>query len=269
MSLAFDPIAWTLGPYAVRWYALFALVGLSLGLWLAVREARRAELPAEELLRAAVWAIPVGILTARGAYVLNGWEFYFQRPAEIWGVPLHGLSLWGGLAGGGLAAVAVLRGDRQLRARMADAAVPGLAMGILTGRIGQFWDGVGQGLPSDLPWATHYLHQTSSVPDFGVPRHPAQLYDGLSLVAVYLLLRFIVPSGASPGRTFWTFLTLYAGVRIALGAMRLDSPFVLGLQLEQIIAVGVVLLASARALREMRTSPVKQVPATTGPFLSV
>lgn len=217
-----------------------------------------------ELLRAAAWAIPVGILTARAAYVLNSWEFYFQRPGEIWGVPLHGLSLWGGLAGGGIAAAMVLRADLRLRASLADAAVPGLVGGILAGRVGQFWDGVGQGLPSDLPWATQYLHRASSVPDFGVARHPAQLYDALSLLAVYAMVRLIVPSGATPGRRFWSFITLYATVRIALGTIRLDPPFLLGLQVEQLIALGVVFLASARSLRGLRRSPAQHLPAPRG-----
>ncbi|MBF0843464.1 prolipoprotein diacylglyceryl transferase, partial [Streptococcus danieliae] len=36
-----NPIAFELGPFAVRWYALFIVSGLVLAVWLSMREAKR------------------------------------------------------------------------------------------------------------------------------------------------------------------------------------------------------------------------------------
>jgi phosphatidylglycerol:prolipoprotein diacylglycerol transferase len=122
---------------------------------------------------------------------------------------------------------------------MLDASVPNVALGIAVGRIGAFLDGHGQGLPSDLPWATHYSNALAAAPDFGVPRHPAQLYDALIAVLLFAVLRAL-PARLPAGTRLAAFLVLYGVGRLMLGLVRLDASFLFGLQIEQLLALGAI-----------------------------
>ena len=253
MVIGVDPIIVSLGPVAIRWFGVLALLGLGVGLGLTLRAARAIGIPGERVLDAAAWSIPVGVLSARAAHVMGAWEYYFTRPAEIWQITLGGLSLWGGLVGGSVAAAIALRRDPLSRARIADAASPGLALGIAIGQVGRFLNGDGQGLPTNLPWGTRYTHELSAVPDFGVPRHPAQVYDGIVALLVFaLLLR--LPRTGPIGVRFWTFLALYGGARVALGGVRLEPAFLFGLQEEQLIALFAAIFAVVQVLRAWRAA---------------
>jgi phosphatidylglycerol:prolipoprotein diacylglycerol transferase len=253
MVIDVDPIVISLGPLAIRWFGVLALLGLGVGSGLTLGVARASGIPNERVLDAAAWSIPVGVLSARALHVLSAWEYYFTKPAEIWQVTLGGLSLWGGLVGGSIAAALALRRDPLVRARIADAAAPGLALGIAIGQVGSFLNGDGQGVPADLPWGTRYTHELSAVPDFGVLRHPTQVYDGIVALLLFALL-VLLPRTALPGLRFWTFLALYGGARVALGAVRLEPAFLFGLQLDQLVALLAVIFAVMQALGARRVA---------------
>jgi phosphatidylglycerol:prolipoprotein diacylglycerol transferase len=249
--LPLDPLLLSLGPLTIRWGNLLALVGLGLGIWLTLREARALGVARRPMLDALAWAVPVGVLTGRLAHVLEWWDYYLTRPADIWKFSPDGLSLWGGLLGGGLVALAVLGRRRSgRRARSLDAAAPGVALGIAVGRLGMFLDGAGQGLPTGVVWATRYTSPLAATPDFGVPRHPAQVYDGLVVLALFGLM-WVLRARLADGWRAWLFVVGYAAARVVLGALRLDPPFVFGLQVEQLIALGCLLVAFVSGARRL------------------
>src|SRR2546423_1381511 len=57
-------IALHLGPLEIRWYGILTAASIALGLWLADRQARAENLPAEEISRCAWWAVAPGYATA-------------------------------------------------------------------------------------------------------------------------------------------------------------------------------------------------------------
>jgi phosphatidylglycerol:prolipoprotein diacylglycerol transferase len=237
--IALNPIVVQLGPMAVRWFGLLALLGLGLAVWLSLRDLRRLGLGRELALDALAWALPAGLVTAHVVHVLGWWDYYLTNAQPIWQLNLDSLSLWGGLVGGGLVALARLGRDPARRRRIVDVIAPNAALGIAIGRLGEFLDGHGQGLPSDLPWATQYANHLAASPDFGVARHPAQLYDALVALLLFAILSR-APRRLAAGSRLAGFLVLYGGARLVLGAVRLDAAFLFGLQIEQILAVGAV-----------------------------
>ncbi|HEX8969337.1 MAG TPA: prolipoprotein diacylglyceryl transferase family protein, partial [Chloroflexota bacterium] len=162
MIISLDPIALDFGPLAVRWYGLLALGGLGLAIWLSLRELKRQRLSRNLALDALAWGLPAGLIMARLVYVLGGWDYFLTNLSGLWQLNIDGLSLWGGLLGGILVAAARLRGDPGARRRILDAVAPNAALGIAVGRLGAFVDGHGQGLPSDLPWATQYTNRLAT-----------------------------------------------------------------------------------------------------------
>jgi phosphatidylglycerol---prolipoprotein diacylglyceryl transferase len=267
VNIALDPVLVMAGPLVVRWGNLLALVGLGLGVWLTLREARALGIGRRPILDALAWAIPVGVLTARVVHLLGWWDYYFTRPADIWRLSPDGLSLWGGLVGGGLMAAASLRFRPGRRARILDAAAPAVALGIALGRLGMFLDGAGQGLPSDLPWATRYTSPFSASPDFGVPRHPAQLYDAFIALGMFCVL-LLARRRLADGSRFWLFVVVYGTARVVLGGVRLDPPFLFGLQIEQLIAIGCVALGLVRVLGLLRRHVASSLELERGDSLA-
>jgi phosphatidylglycerol---prolipoprotein diacylglyceryl transferase len=267
--IALDPVLLSVGPLAVRWFGLLALIGLGVAVWRSTRQLTARRLPARLALDALAWGLPAGLLVARLVHVLGWWDYYLTHGAELWQLNLDGLSLWGGLVGGSVLAAARLR--RQSRPlpgrRMFDVVAPNIALGIGIGRLGEFLDGHGQGVPTDLPWATHYLNRLAATPDFGVPRQPVQLYDALVALALFFILSTL-PRRLPAGSRMALGCVVYAAARLGLGAIRLDPPFLFGLQLEQILALGVLIFGLwygarplAAAWSQARRRPAL-VPAT-------
>jgi prolipoprotein diacylglyceryltransferase len=254
VTLGFDPVLVQFGSWAVRPFGLLSFIGVAISVWLTVRQATKDE--RRHVLRAAAWALPVGVLTAHVVHVLGWWDYYLMRPGEIWQLGISDLSLWGGLVGGGVIAASVLRRDRARRRRIFDLATTNLALGVAIGRLGAFLEGAGQGVPSDLPWATQYTSRLAATPDFGVPRHPAQVYDGLVAAALFLTLtklRSRLPAGVTSA----VFLTLYGGARVALGSVRAEPPFLFGLQIEQLLALGAIVVGIALGVRTVGRMKVR------------
>jgi phosphatidylglycerol:prolipoprotein diacylglycerol transferase len=253
-----DPVLLSYGPAAVRWYGVLALAALGLAIWLGLRALRRKDLGNRLALDGLAWALPVGLVGARLANVLGYWDYYLTRPAELWQLNLEGLSLWGGLAAGGLIFAARLRRGGAIRRRqILDTLAPYVLLGIAVGRIGEFIDGQGQGPPSELPWATQYASRLAASPDFGVPRQPAQLYDALVALALFGLL-LLVPSKLPAGSRMALALVAYGVARLALGAVRLDPAFAFGLQIEQLLAIGAIVIGAVFGVRPLLRQRTRQ-----------
>ena len=250
MLIDINPVVLSLGPMAVRWFGLFALAGLGLAIWLSLRDLARQPASRRAALSALAWALPAGLLTARLVYVLGDWDYFLTNAGELWQLNIAGLSLWGGLVGGGLVAAARLKRDTLRRRRILDVVAPYAALAVAIGRLGEFLEGQGEGLVSSLPWATRYANPLAASPDFGVGRHPAQLYDALVALALFALLK-LLPGRLPAGTRFATFVVLYGLARVIMGPVRLDPAFLFGLQIEQLLAIGCVAVGIVFGLRPM------------------
>jgi phosphatidylglycerol:prolipoprotein diacylglycerol transferase len=239
MLIDVDPVLLSFGPLAVRWFGLLAGVGLAVAIWLSLRELRRQRLSRKLALDALAWGLPAGLVTAWLVHRIGYWDYYLTNAGAAWQLSVDSLSLWGGLVGGCLVGAARLRRDPIPRRRILDAIVPFAALGIAIGRFGEFLDGHGQGLPSTLPWATQYANRLAASPDFGVLRHPAQLYDGLFVLALFAML-IVLQTAVPAGSRLAIFFVLYGLERLVIGQVRLDPSFLFGLQIEQLLALGCV-----------------------------
>lgn len=259
MVISVDPIAFHLGPLAVRWFGLCFIAAVGVAVALGTTFARRDAIRPVETLNLATWCIPTGLLGARLFHLLDNWEYYVTHPHEVGNLGGGGLALWGGIVVGGAVGWAVARWRRLPVRPLADSAALALLAGQVLGRVGCFLNGDGQGQPSDLPWGTTYTHPESLTPDFGVPRHPAQVYEGLLALALFLVLLALWRRRVRPGLVFALFLLGQGVGRSLIATVRLEAVFIAGLRETQIVGIAASLLALlllARLARERdRTSP--------------
>jgi phosphatidylglycerol:prolipoprotein diacylglycerol transferase len=244
----FDPIAFHVGPVAVRWYGLMYLAGFVLFAVLGKLRARQNLLTGwhprdvDDMLLYGVFGV---ILGGRLGYVLFYKPlYYFAHPVEILAVWQGGMSFHGGFLGVLVALLlfARTRGKRWLE--VTDFVAPLVPLGLAAGRLGNFINGELWGRVTDVPWAMVF-------PQAGPePRHPSQLYqlslEGLLLFAVlWLYTRRRRPSGAASG----LFLVGYGACRFVAEYAREPDSFLgylaLGLTMGQWLSVPMFAIGAA------------------------
>ena len=253
----FDPIAFSLGPLAVRWYGLMYLVAFA-AFFLLGRARIRAGAPsvpprfgARELEDLLFWGALGAVLGGRLGYVLFYKPgYYLAHPLETLAVWQGGMSFHGGLLGV-LAAVALFAHRRGWHfLQLGDFIAPLVPLGLAAGRLGNFINGELWGRPTDVPWAVVFPQVD------GLPRHPSQLYqfagEGLLLFAVlWLYSARPRPLGAVSG----VFLIGYGLLRFLAEFARQPDAFLgilgFGLTMGQwlclpMIAAGIWLLVASR-----------------------
>ena len=137
MLIPIDPVVVTLGPLAVRWFGLLALLGLGLATWRSLRQIERLRFSSRLALDALAWGLPAGLLAARLVYLLGWWDYYLTHAGEMWQMSIDGLSLWGGLLGGGVIVFARLKREPLRRRRILDVVAPNVAAGHRRGQAGR------------------------------------------------------------------------------------------------------------------------------------
>jgi len=251
----FDPVIFSLGPVAVRWYGLMYVIGFVAYVMLGKRRVRQGlgngvtEAGVDDLLLYAVLGV---ILGGRLGYVLfYKPAYYFSHPLEIVQVWSGGMSFHGGFLGV-LAAVAIFCARRKLRwITTMDFVAPLVPLGLAAGRLGNFINGELPGRATDLAWGM-WFPQVDRVP---LARHPSQLYqfagEGLALFAI--LWWFSAkprPAGAVSG----AFLAGYGAFRFLAEFARAPDDFLgllaLGMSMGQwlslpMVAGGLAMLAWA------------------------
>jgi phosphatidylglycerol:prolipoprotein diacylglycerol transferase len=215
-----SPIAFEIGPLAVRWYALGYLAGIFGGAWYATSLLDRPKLwagdrppfPTPAIWDFAFWAVIGIVLGGRLGYVLfYDLPRYAANPGEIVALWDGGMSYHGGMAGLMLAMALFTRahGGRLLQSFDLLAAIA--TIGIFLVRITNFINAELYGAPTDLPWGV--VFPTDPLQE---PRHPTQLYEaaleGLLLFVVILVGTRALGWLRRPGLTAGIF-----GVGYALG----------------------------------------------------
>lgn len=167
----FSPIIFSIGPFAVRWYGLMYVIGIVGGWYLGRRRAAQPgstwkAIDVDDMVFFAAVGLIIG---GRLGWVLfYGLEDMIRNPTRALRIWEGGMSFHGGIVGGFTALWIFARRRGRHMADVWDFAAPLPAIGLFTGRIGNFINGELWGKPTDVPWAVIYQ---------GTPLHPSQLYE--------------------------------------------------------------------------------------------
>jgi phosphatidylglycerol:prolipoprotein diacylglycerol transferase len=248
-----DPIAFSVGPLAVRWYGLMYLAGFAAGWWLGVRRIAKGQAPITRVqLDDLLFLIVLGvILGGRLGYVLFYKPgYYAAHPLEIFYIWQGGMSFHGGLLGVMLAMVFAARRHGVDWLRLMDFIAPLCPLGFAAGRLGNFINAELPGRVTDLPWGMVF-------PGAGdAPRHPSQLYQfALEGVVLFIFLWWFSSKPRPRGQVSAMFLLGYGVLRFIAEFGREPDSFIgylaLGLTMGQwlclaMIAGGAALFAWSR-----------------------
>jgi phosphatidylglycerol---prolipoprotein diacylglyceryl transferase len=258
-AISYRPIVHIeIGPLNISPHGVGIAVGFLLGARLLLPEAARKGITEDDVYTILIRAAIGSLIGARLAYVINHFGDYTDDLLGIFKVWEGGISLLGGIFGAILLALPVARKLRLDAWKLLDAAAPGIALGILVGRIGDMVVADHLGKPTDffLGYDCHPGYDTAS-PCLGEIVHQPHLYDlfFVSLLLV-LLLRLRKASHERPrydGFQILVFGACYGVARFIEDFFRIDETHGTGLTGSQWTAVVTTLVCTAWMLFVRRT----------------
>ena len=269
----FDPIAISIGPFAIRWYALAYIGGIVLG-WIYARSLIKNEklwggpapISLVQMDDFILWVTLGIILGGRTGYVLfYNLPFFIQHPAEIFELWKGGMSFHGGFLGCVVAVMWFAHKNRISILSLGDITTAVGPIGLFLGRIANFINGELWGRPADpnLPWAMIF-------PTGGpLPRHPSQLYEaGLEGILLFTVLAVMIRLGAlkRPGLILGSFIAIYGLARIIGEHFREPDPqlgFLWGgLTMGMLLSVPMVIVGAIIILLVLRRKSPDKVDVT-------
>lgn len=213
-----DPVIFSIGPLAVRWYGLMYLLGFVGGYFIMNHVSRLRGYPiTKEQISDLLFFGVIGVVAGgRVGYTLfYNAGYYLSHPLEIFYVWEGGMSFHGGLLGVLVALLLYSKKYKFSLLMIADLVVAAVPIGLGFGRFGNFINAELWGRVTDLPWGVVFPGAGSQ------PRHPSQLYEAalegvVLLIIVYLLHRLKV----RPGVVGFSFLLLYGVFRFSVEFVR-------------------------------------------------
>ena len=216
---AINPVLLSIGPLAVRWYALAYIVGIIAG-WFYARAIIASErywggaapLTVIDFDDFVIWITLGIILGGRIGYVLfYNLPHFAEHPLQIFELWNGGMAFHGGVLGCFVAIYAFARRRRIPLLSLGDVTTAVAPIGLFLGRLANFINGELWGRPTDVPWAMIF-------PNGGpLPRHPSQLYEAtLEGIVLFVVLALMVRAGAlkRPGLVSGSFLLGYGIARV-------------------------------------------------------
>lgn len=258
------------GPLHLRSYGLMMAIAFIVGTFLSLREARRLSLDEDKVVNVILVTLIASVLGARMLYVLEHLSEFRREWTSVLALWQGGLTLYGGIAAGTFAGLIASRRMGLPVWITADALTPALALGTMFGRVGCYLNGCCYGRPTTLPWGVVFPHDSFAYLEFGEqPVHPSQLYNAFAGLVLFLVFQFLRKRFRVPGVLFWSFIVLFALVRIPLDMTRTyeaDAVImrvgVLDFTESQLMSIGMILFGTLMIMRLRRAAPALS-PATS------
>jgi phosphatidylglycerol:prolipoprotein diacylglycerol transferase len=260
------PELFSVGPLNVYSYGVLLAVSYLLGLWLAMRRAKRWGLDSARVLDLGIYIIIAALVGAKLLLLVVDFEQFRQAPGELLSLARSGGVFYGGL----ILAIAVafwyIAKHRMPFWTTCDVFAPGIALGHVTGRLGCLAAGCCYGRPTSVPWAITFTNPLAAAnvgTPLNIPLHPTQLYEaGAELLILVLLLATERKGRPFAGRTFWAYMFLYAVSRYIIEIYRGDPRGMVfdTFSTSQFISLILAPLAVAMLWRLSRHTPEPAIP---------
>ncbi len=258
------------GPVDIHFYGIMIGLGVIAAIMVTTRRYARMGGDTSIAERLLVWAVVAGVIGARIAYVgprlpeitAEGW----WRVFAIWE---GGLSIYGGLTGGVLVGVWLIRRNHGDALKMLDAAAVGIPLAQSIGRWGNYFNQELFGTPSSLPWAVEIApgFRPAEYAD-SATFHPVFLYESLWNLAIVIPAVLWVERRFElrRGNLFLVYVILYAVARVALEFIRTDeATIVLGMRANQAFAALLIVVAGTILVLRQRRRVLPPAPDEVEP----
>lgn len=227
--------------FDIYWYAVLITFGIAMGLFYAVREAKRTGQNPEDYIDFFFVAFICAYIGARLYFVIFAWDNYKHDLISIFAVRSGGLAIYGGVIGGVLAAYFYGKHKKINFGILADTAAPGLILGQAIGRWGNFFNREVFGGYTESLFALRYkVSEVNIIPasvaekiinisgvDY-IQVQPTFLYESLWNILIFILLNILKKHKKFDGEILLFYFVGYGIGRFFIEGIRTDQLFLFG-----------------------------------------
>lgn len=239
-----NDIAFSILGISVYWYGIIMAFGIFCALVCANKlfNDMHPEIKKDVFIEFAPLIIICGILCARLYFCILNPHYYITHPLEIFDIREGGLSIHGGIIGGILSMLFIVKKYRLNFLSVIDPLACSTFLGQAIGRWGNYFNSEAYGFPvAGQNWGL-YIPQSRRISGYMQYDlfHPAFLYESILDLISFVILVFIYKKFGKKyrGLAFFSYLTFYAVIRFFVEQIRIDSALDVGsIPIAQIVSV--------------------------------
>ena len=242
----FDPVAFQILSFEIRWYSLAYILGIIIG-WILCKKIFIKNLDINQKFDDYITYLIIGIIIGgRLGYVLfYNFNYYINNILDIFKIWQGGMSFHGGLLGIIIASILFAKKNNQDAFVYTDLVSLVAPIGIFFGRLANFINSELYGKVTEVPWAVTFVQVDN------LSRHPSQLYEAIfeGIILFILLLYFRSKNFlAKPGLISGLFLIFYSVFRFCIEFFRVPDEqigyLIFNLSMGQIISLVFIMIGT-------------------------
>ena len=217
----FDPVAFQIMSFEIRWYSLAYIAGIIIG-WLLCKKIFIQKSDINEKFDDYITYLVIGIIIGGrlGYIIFYNFSYYINNIFDIFKVWEGGMSFHGGLIGIIVASILFSKKNNQDSFLYMDLVSLVAPIGIFFGRLANFINSELYGTPTDIPWAVTFIQVDN------LSRHPSQLYEAiLEGIILFIILIYFKNKNylKKPGLISGLFLIFYSIFRFFIEFVRVPD----------------------------------------------
>lgn len=234
----FDPVAFSVFSFEIRWYSLAYIFGILIGWYLSKKYFIDNEKVKETFDDYITYIILGIIIGGRLGYVIfYDLSYFLDNPIEILQIWNGGMSFHGGLLGVILSSIIFAKSKKIEVFEYLDVIAIVTPIGLFFGRIANFINSELYGKSTEVFWSVKFLKVDN------ISRHPSQLYEAfLEGIILFIILIYFKTNKKNTNHGFLSgiFLIFYSIFRFISEFFRVPDPqigyLVFNLTLGQLIS---------------------------------
>jgi len=204
----FDPVAFQIMTFEIRWYSLAYIFGIIIG-WLLCKKILIKNTNINEKFDDYITYLIIGIILGGrlGYIIFYNFNYYLDNFFDIFKIWQGGMSFHGGLLGIIVASILFAKKNNQDPFVYMDLVSSVAPIGIFFGRLANFINSELYGTASNVPWSVIFIKVDN------IARHPSQLYEAVleGIILFLILMHFRKKKFLSkPGTISGLFLIFYS-----------------------------------------------------------
>ena len=217
----FDPVAFQIISFEVRWYSLAYITGIIIG-WSLCKKILIKKSNINEKFDDYITYLIIGIIVGGrlGYIVFYNFNYYLHNVSDIFKIWQGGMSFHGGLLGVIIASIIFAKKNNQDPFEYMDLVSLVSPIGIFFGRLANFINSELYGTTTNVPWSVTFVKIDN------LSRHPSQLYEAvLEGIILFLILMYFRKKNylTKPGLISGLFLIFYSIFRFFIEFFRVPD----------------------------------------------